>query len=77
MQKSICKIKEFDKGIRVLSEEQIETILKNCTTEVDFITLYLESLAKRYVEYIFYNQERKSKTVNTVCLTVHTLDNLC
>ena len=35
VQKSIFKIKEFDKGIRVLSKEQIDTILKNCTMERD------------------------------------------
>lgn len=35
VQKSIFKIKEFDKGIRVLSKEQIDIILKNCTMERD------------------------------------------
>ena len=35
VQKSIFKIKEFDKGIRVLSKEQIDTILQNCTMERD------------------------------------------
>ena len=34
-QKSIFKIKEYDKGIRVLSKEQIETILSACTMERD------------------------------------------
>jgi len=34
-QKSIFKIKEYDKGIRVLSKEQIETILNACTMERD------------------------------------------
>lgn len=34
-QKSIFKIKEFNKGIRVLSKEQIETILNACTMERD------------------------------------------
>lgn len=34
-QKSIFKIKEFDKGIRVLTKEQIDTILKNCSMERD------------------------------------------
>ncbi|HQS67935.1 MAG TPA: tyrosine-type recombinase/integrase, partial [Sulfuricurvum sp.] len=32
---SIFKIKEFDRGIRVLSKEQIETILSACTMERD------------------------------------------
>jgi len=32
---SIYKIKEFDRGIRVLSKEQIETILSACTMERD------------------------------------------
>ena len=34
-QKSIFKIKEYDKGIRVLSKEQIETIFNACTMERD------------------------------------------
>ena len=34
-QKSIFKIKEYDKGIRVLSKEQIETIISACTMERD------------------------------------------
>ena len=35
VEKSIFKIKEFDKGIRVLTKEQIDTILSNCTMERD------------------------------------------
>ena len=35
VQKSIFKIKEFDKGIRVLNREQIELILNTCTMERD------------------------------------------
>jgi len=35
VEKSIFKIKEFDKGVRVLTKEQIETILATCTMQRD------------------------------------------
>lgn len=41
VQKSIFKIKEFDRGIRVLSKEQIETILAACTMQRDKILFEL------------------------------------